>query len=192
MNFVFLAERRLALLKARADTSSENPGNYLMHFVGKVLRCNFTPNLEESKPAVTDKKAKKRGRPAREASESKPLLVAVHEVDGRLEVDRASSPRRRQRESDAELECVYCHMRQHARCVHLPPDAGAEYMCPPCLAREGRLFRSSATLIVVPQTLLQQWLDELHKHVDAALNLRVLVLFNCFLLFFKYYLYNSS
>lgn len=135
---------------------------------------------------MADKKAKKRGRPTREADETKPLLVAVHEVDGRLEVDRssASSSRRRQRESDAELECIQCHMRQHARCVHLPPDTGADYMCPPCLTREGRLFRSSATLIVVPQTLLQQWLDELHKHVDATLNLRVLVLFCLFVCLF--------
>ncbi len=42
-------------------------------------------------------------------------------------------------------------------------------MCPACVVRVGRVFRSRATLVVVPLTLLQQWRDELRKHIDADL-----------------------
>lgn len=125
---------------------------------------------------VEAKESKKKRRPASCIDEQ--IVLAVHEVDGRLEKERPILSRRRKRgASDAQFECAQCHMRQHARCVHLPPDSGAEYTCPPCLSRDGRLFHSGATLIVVPQTLLQQWLDEVHKHIDASLNLRVLVCF---------------
>lgn len=57
--------------------------------------------------------------------------------------------------------CAMCGKGQHAQCVHFEPKPLQEvpYLCSNCWTINDKLH-CKATLIVVPQSILSQWLDE--------------------------------
>lgn len=57
--------------------------------------------------------------------------------------------------------CAMCGKGQHAQCVHFEPKPFQElpYLCSNCWIANDRL-QCKATLIVVPQSILNQWIDE--------------------------------
>lgn len=57
--------------------------------------------------------------------------------------------------------CASCGKGQHAECVHFQPKPFQEvpYLCSNCWILNDRL-QCKATLIVVPQSILNQWIDE--------------------------------
>jgi len=73
------------------------------------------------------------------------------------------------------IQCDECHRWCHENCAELP-EGGLErmstlpWLCKYCVDdyRRNRLVPSRATILVVPATLLQQWQDELSKHLAAV------------------------
>lgn len=57
--------------------------------------------------------------------------------------------------------CAMCGKSQHAECVHFEPKPFQEvpFICSNCWTVNDKLH-CKATLIVVPQSILQQWIDE--------------------------------
>ncbi|XP_025199699.1 E3 ubiquitin-protein ligase SHPRH [Melanaphis sacchari] len=71
--------------------------------------------------------------------------------------------------------CAMCGKGQHAQCVHFEPKPFQEvpYLCSNCWILNDRL-QCKATLIVVPQSIMNQWIDEIEKHI-AKPGLKVYV-----------------
>lgn len=68
--------------------------------------------------------------------------------------------------SDAPAEktlvvCALCEKSQHAKCVNFRPKPFQEvpYLCAHCWTLNEKI-QSKATLIVVPQSILNQWIEE--------------------------------
>lgn len=57
--------------------------------------------------------------------------------------------------------CAKCNKCQHAECVHFEPNAFQEvtYLCAECWTSVG-VIECKATLVVVPMSILSQWVDE--------------------------------
>jgi hypothetical protein len=57
--------------------------------------------------------------------------------------------------------CAVCSKGQHAECTHFEPKPFEEvpYLCANCWTLNDKLH-CKATLIVVPQSILNQWIDE--------------------------------
>lgn len=57
--------------------------------------------------------------------------------------------------------CIKCGKGQHAECVHFIPKTFQEvpYLCASCWVLNDKL-QCKATLIIVPQSILNQWVEE--------------------------------
>ncbi|CAB4054915.1 SHPRH [Lepeophtheirus salmonis] len=64
------------------------------------------------------------------------------------------------------VQCSVCTIRQHAQCVkfNLRNPHRGEYKCPHCWA-ESKPVPSKGTLIVSPDSISYQWIEEIQKHV---------------------------
>lgn len=73
------------------------------------------------------------------------------------------------------VQCQKCGMKQHASCVNydLTDTYRGCYLCPHCLVAEVPV-PSGATLIIAPNSILDQWIEEILKHV-AVEALRLFV-----------------
>lgn len=58
--------------------------------------------------------------------------------------------------------CVSCGVSQHAQCVRFDPNNFDKipYLCPFCWTINEKYIQCKATLIIVPQLILNQWIDE--------------------------------
>uniref|UniRef100_A0A0K8SKL6 E3 ubiquitin-protein ligase SHPRH n=1 Tax=Lygus hesperus TaxID=30085 RepID=A0A0K8SKL6_LYGHE len=72
---------------------------------------------------------------------------------------------------DDVITCETCYSTQHVICVG-SPSKEEEYMCPWCWTKKTPV-RSGCTLIVSPNTISSQWIDEINRHVKSS-SLRVL------------------
>ncbi|ESO03203.1 hypothetical protein HELRODRAFT_174102 [Helobdella robusta] len=73
------------------------------------------------------------------------------------------------------VSCEKCGSCQHAGCVgyDLTDESRGSYLCPHCYVTEIPI-PSGATLIITPNSIIHQWLDEVLKHVaDEAIKLFV-------------------
>ncbi|QQP35169.1 SNF2 histone linker PHD RING helicase_ E3 ubiquitin protein ligase, partial [Caligus rogercresseyi] len=71
------------------------------------------------------------------------------------------------------VQCSICTIRQHAECVNfdLRDPYRGEYKCPHCWS-ESEPLPSKASLIVSPDSISYQWIEEIQKHV-AEKGLRI-------------------
>ncbi|XP_074596257.1 E3 ubiquitin-protein ligase SHPRH-like [Brevipalpus obovatus] len=68
------------------------------------------------------------------------------------------------------LTCSKCNSVQHRKCVNYDPMWNEYlYLCPQCWEDRpvSERLKSRATLIIAPQTLIHQWMDELLKRIDC-------------------------
>ena len=73
------------------------------------------------------------------------------------------------------VQCVMCRVWQHAKCLNydLSDPHRGKYFCPHCHVINPPI-RSGATLIVTPESISYQWVDEILKHVhDNTLSVFV-------------------
>lgn len=63
--------------------------------------------------------------------------------------------------NDNIVFCAMCGKGQHAQCVHFKPKPFQEmvYLCSICWTINDK-FQCKATLIIVPQSILNQWINE--------------------------------
>ena len=73
------------------------------------------------------------------------------------------------------VQCGICRVRQHAKCLNyqLSDPYRGQYFCPHCHVINPPIA-SGATLIVTPESISYQWVDEILKHVHND-NLSVFV-----------------
>src|SRR4051794_33011007 len=69
--------------------------------------------------------------------------------------------------SDDYVQCETCETWQHFECVGFNPisERNRPYTCPLCAEDKAERTDVGATLIVCPDTILNQWLSEIRKHV---------------------------
>lgn len=70
------------------------------------------------------------------------------------------------------VKCSICHSSQHAECIgfdtHMKllfKELGKSYLCPHCESLEPP-FETKATLIITPQSISHQWIQEIQRHVQ--------------------------
>ena len=73
------------------------------------------------------------------------------------------------------VQCDHCNKQQHSGCVNydLKDPYRGKYRCPQCWTKAD-LIRSKATLIVTPQSISHQWVEEMQRHVQCK-DFKVLV-----------------
>lgn len=79
------------------------------------------------------------------------------------------------------VECSKCNLWQHLACVNKYRDENDDdlshpYICPNCwrhVIEEYGLIKGKATLIVSPNTIKQQWLTEIRRHIQPSLRVFV-------------------
>ena len=64
------------------------------------------------------------------------------------------------------VQCEKCTLWQHASCVNYPLDDAyrGRFLCPHCHVTNEPIA-SGATLIITPQSISHQWVDEIMKHI---------------------------
>lgn len=73
------------------------------------------------------------------------------------------------------VKCDECNKQQHSMCVNydLKDPYRGKYCCPQCWTKAD-LIHSKATLIVTPQSISHQWVEEMQRHVQCD-DFKVLV-----------------
>lgn len=61
--------------------------------------------------------------------------------------------------NSVEVRCLRCRTTQHKSCVGLDDYSVRQYYCPKCLVKM-RPFKSRATFIVSPDSIVHQWIEE--------------------------------
>ena len=67
---------------------------------------------------------------------------------------------------DKLIKCCGCKAKLHEICMGLPESAKNWY-CPSCVQSSGLHVPLAATIVVSPQAIAQQWLDEIEKHAPS-------------------------
>ena len=72
------------------------------------------------------------------------------------------------------VQCIKCNRRQHSNCVHydLMNPLRGPYFCPHCWTEQEPL-ESGTTLIITPQSISNQWVEEIQRHVRD--NFKILI-----------------
>ncbi|GFY78682.1 e3 ubiquitin-protein ligase SHPRH [Trichonephila inaurata madagascariensis] len=68
------------------------------------------------------------------------------------------------------IKCKNCGLHQHPECVLAnPKTSSVDYICPYCWVDPSVIpVPSRATLIVSPSSILHQWVQEIHRHVEKC------------------------
>lgn len=75
-----------------------------------------------------------------------------------------------------KIICTNCFNAQHITCVFqrkITEDDKYDYMCPHCWKLSEKVIDSSATIVVTPLSIRNQWTSELKRHIDDK-NFKVL------------------
>lgn len=75
----------------------------------------------------------------------------------------------------ARVQCLNCQLWQHAECVNYKEESleTTPFYCPHCLVAM-KPVATGATLIISPNSICHQWVEEINKHIRSS-SLRVLV-----------------
>lgn len=79
-----------------------------------------------------------------------------------------------QAEEDPILTCTECSRAIHKRCFLQASDRQEAFVCPYCEQRtadHSQLLATSATLIVAPGAIIDQWIEEIYKHLDCPVKI---------------------
>ncbi|XP_069462819.1 E3 ubiquitin-protein ligase SHPRH [Ambystoma mexicanum] len=73
------------------------------------------------------------------------------------------------------VQCLQCHLWQHADCVNYKEEnlSIKPFYCPHCLVAM-KPVSTGATLIISPNSICHQWVDEINRHVRSS-SLKVMV-----------------
>ncbi|XP_069091339.1 E3 ubiquitin-protein ligase SHPRH [Pleurodeles waltl] len=73
------------------------------------------------------------------------------------------------------VQCLQCHLWQHADCVNYKEEnlSSKPFYCPHCLVAM-KPVSTRATLIISPNSICHQWVDEINRHVRSS-SLQVMV-----------------
>eukprot|EP00936_MAST-01D_sp_MAST-1D-sp1_P001835 g1835.t1 len=79
---------------------------------------------------------------------------------------------------DGWVQCDVCGRWQHRQCAGFVSEAeanGAHFQCVWCDAdaAQRKLVCSGATLIVCPNSIIKQWVDEIERHTHGSLRVRI-------------------
>ncbi len=64
------------------------------------------------------------------------------------------------------VQCTACLGKMHALCAAFPPE-GAAFVCPTCLFETNVKMPSRTTIVVSPQPIINQWIEEIKKHAPS-------------------------
>ena len=70
--------------------------------------------------------------------------------------------------------CTKCTRAVHKKCFIQNEDNQQSYICPYCeqhLVNNNRLLFTAATLIIAPAAIIDQWIEEINKHLDCPLKI---------------------
>ncbi|XP_063230328.1 E3 ubiquitin-protein ligase SHPRH isoform X2 [Bacillus rossius redtenbacheri] len=90
-----------------------------------------------------------------------PAKVSVHCLCGQ------ESPQ------EARVRCSACATWQHHKCVNYLMGRAERYLCPPCWQKKEPVV-SGCSLIVTPNSICNQWVDEIRTHISNT-DFKVLV-----------------
>ncbi|XP_033149437.1 E3 ubiquitin-protein ligase SHPRH [Drosophila busckii] len=69
-----------------------------------------------------------------------------------------------------EIQCQRCQLWQHSICMRACDKPTDDYICPMCWTEQpsSLLLETGATIIVSPNPIMLQWLDEIKKHINPS------------------------
>jgi SNF2 family DNA or RNA helicase len=70
--------------------------------------------------------------------------------------------------------CSQCSRSIHKKCLIQNETTQQTFLCPYCeqnLTNNNELLSTSATLIIAPASIINQWIEEINKHLNCSLNI---------------------